>query len=171
MILPDHEIARYCQIYGMVEDYDPDLINPASLDVRLGPTIMVEDAVDDELRAVSIAHTTKEDPFYLQPGQFILAETIETFNLPDDICAQFVLKSSRGREGISHALCGYCDPGWHGSRLTMELHCLRQLHPVKLWHGMKIGQMKFELMLSAPLRDYSQTGRYNMDKSVQPSRG
>jgi len=171
MILPDHEIARYCQIYGMVEDYDPDLINPASLDVRLGPTIMVEDAVDDELRAVSIAHTTKEDPFYLQPGQFILAETIETFNLPDDICAQFVLKSSRGREGISHALCGYCDPGWHGSRLTLELTNARRYHSIAIWPGMKIGQMVFQKMDGIPARTYAVTGRYNMDEAVTASKG
>jgi dCTP deaminase len=68
-------------------------------------------------------------------------------------------------------MAGYCDPGWNGSQLTMELHNSRQLHPVGLWPGMRIGQMVFHRMSASPLRDYAQTGRYNSQPHVGASLG
>ena len=82
-----------------------------------------------------------------------------------------MLKSSRAREGLEHLMAGYCDPGWHGSVLTLELHNSRQLWPVGLWPGMKIGQIVFHLMAERPVASYAQTGRYNGDSAVQASRG
>jgi len=80
---------------------------------------MIEVSDKRELIEIDISDRTEEDPYYLAPSEFVLAETIETFNLPDDISAQFVLKSSRAREGLNHLLAGWCDPGWHGSKLTL----------------------------------------------------
>jgi dCTP deaminase len=68
-------------------------------------------------------------------------------------------------------MAGYCDPGWHGSTLTLELHNSRQLHPVALWPGMKIGQMVFHRMAATPQRSYAVTGRYNNHTTVQESLG
>ena len=157
----------------MVTPYDPALINPASLDVRLGNRIMIEQAGAVELLMLDLEMDgyCEADPYALRPGQFILAETVETFALPDTIAAQFMLKSSRAREGLEHLMAGYCDPGWHGSRLTLELHNSRQLHPVRLWSGMKIAQMVFHRMSQPPLVSYARTGRYNNDATVQGSRG
>jgi dCTP deaminase len=107
----------------------------------------------------------------LLPNEFCLAETIETFNLPRFIAAQFVLKSSRAREGYEHMLAGFCDPGWHGSKLTLELKNARRFHDLPLYPGLKIGQMVFRKMCTSPLRDYSETGRYNLDRSVAASKG
>ena len=101
----------------------------------------------------------------------MLAETREIFNLPDHVAAQFVLKSSRAREGLEHLLAGYCDPGWHGSRLTLELHNSRRLHNVALWPGMKIGQMVFHSLAGRPERSYAVTGRYNLHERVHASLG
>ena len=70
------------------------------------------------------------------------------------------------RRGLEHLLAGFCDPGWSGSVLTMELHNSRQLWPVELWPGMRIGQMVFELMDKTPLRSYADVGHYNDDKTV-----
>jgi dCTP deaminase len=170
MILPDHEIARYCEIYGMVEDYDPDLINPASLDVRLGPTIMVEVESRRELETLDIGCHTQADPYWLAPGEFVLGQTRELFNIPDDIAAQFVLKSSRAREGIEHLLAGFADPGFHGSVLTLELQNARRLHSVPLWPNMKIGQLVFYRLESRPTRSYAEVGHYNNNRRVMPSR-
>jgi dCTP deaminase len=55
--------------------------------------------------------------------------------------------------------------------LTLELKNVRQLHPVRLWPGMKIGQIVFTRMESAPRRSYAVTGRYNGDATVQGSKG
>jgi dCTP deaminase len=170
LILPDIEIRRLCDA-GMVTPFDPSLVNPASLDVRLGHQLLIESCQSPQLVPYPLDQHSEADPYLLQPGQFVLAPTLETFNLPPTTAAQFVLKSSRAREGLEHLLAGYCDPGWSGSVLTMELHCSRQLHPVKLWPGMKIGQMVFHRMAATPERDYSLTGRYNNDQTVMESRG
>jgi len=171
MIIPDHEIARLCTQSLMVVPYNPELQNPASLDVLLGNILLMEFDDTPELQPVDISICTQDQPFLLQPGAFCLAQTKEVFNLPDHIAAQFVLKSSRAREGLEHLLAGYCDPGWNGSVLTLELQNARQKHPVKLWPGMKIGQMVFHVISGKPERTYAQTGRYNGDLKVTASRG
>jgi len=171
LLLPDHEIRKLCIEQGMVVPYQEALLNPASLDVTLGSTLLVEVPETPELQLVDIGHCTQEAPHLLAPQEFVLAETMEMFYLPDDVCAQFILKSSRGREGYSHALCGFCDAGWHGSRLTLELHSLRSKHALPLYPGMKIGQLVFSRMESAPERTYAVTGRYNSDPGVMASKG
>jgi dCTP deaminase len=68
-------------------------------------------------------------------------------------------------------MAGYCDPGWHGSRLTLELHNSRRFHNIALWPGMKIGQMVFHVIAGTPERTYAVTGRYNGHETVMPSLG
>lgn len=170
MILPDHRIHALC-LQGLVSPFDPSLVNPASLDVRLGSTLLIESAAGPELVAYPLDRHDDAEPFWLRPGQFVLAQTLEAFHLPDNVAAQFMLKSSRAREGLEHLMAGYCDPGWHGSVLTLELHCSRQLHSVALWPGMRIGQMVFHLMASPAERSYRETGRYNRDECVTGSKG
>jgi dCTP deaminase len=169
-ILADYQITARCE-GGMVTPFDPTLVNPASLDVRLGDALLIESAQCTDLVLYPLDRHTQDNPFLLKPGQFVLGETIEVFNLPRDVAAQFMLKSSRAREGLEHLMAGYCDPGWYGSKLTMELHNSRQLHPIGLWPGMKIGQMVFHLMADVPLRSYAVTGRYNSDRAVTGSKG
>ena len=169
MILSDWQITARCN-GGMVTPFDPALVNPASLDVRLGGTLLIESAEGLELVPYPLAGHTEQNPYLLRPGQFVLACTVETFHLPDDIAAQFMLKSSRAREGIEHLMAGYADPGFNGV-MTLELVNSRQLHPVALWPWMRIGQMVFHQMAATPQRSYAVTGRYNGDSTVQGSRG
>jgi len=153
----------------MVVPFDPELLNPASLDVVLGDHLMVESIYQPEFVRYDISHSTESDPYWLQPGEFVLAETQETFNLPEDLSAQFVLKSSRARAGYQHMLAGWCDPGWHGSRLTLELKNVRLHHPLPLYPGLKIGQIVFRTMSSVPLNSYASVGHYNNHSTVMPS--
>ena len=169
-ILCDTEIYTLC-LSGMVSPFNPALINPASIDLRLGEMLLIESAASTKLIAYPLSRHNQDSPYLMVPGQFVLAETIETFHLPDNIAAQFMLKSSRAREGLEHLMAGYCDPGWHGSKLTMELHNSRQLHPVAIWPGMKIGQMIFHRMSATPDRSYAITGRYNLHSTVMESLG
>lgn len=169
-VLADFQITNLCHA-GLVEPFDPALVNPASLDIRLGPEILIEAHQEGGWAPLSIADCSEASPWLLRPGQFILAESVETFNLPASVAGQFLLKSSRAREGLQHLLAGWLDPGWHGSRLTMELKNIRQLHPIPLWPDMRIGQVKFMQMAAQPRRSYAQTGRYNGDAGVQASRG
>jgi dCTP deaminase len=170
MPLSDWEIRSRC-VGGMVEGYSDKLINPASLDVRLGAMLLIESAQSRELVPYPLERHSEADPYELRPGQFCLAQTLEVFNIPNDIAAEFRLKSSRAREGLDQALAVWCDPGWHGSVLTLELRNNRQLWPQLLWPGMKIGQAIFHLMSSRPIKSYAETGRYNLDKKVQASKG
>ena len=149
-VLCDHEIRALCDSHQMVWPFVPELLNPASLDLRLGNRLMIEVSDRRSLIEIDISDRTEEDPYYLAPSEFVLAETIETFNLPDDISAQFVLKSSRAREGLNHLLAGWCDPGWHGSKLTLELTNERRYHGLHLYPNLKIGQMVFHRMSNVP---------------------
>jgi dCTP deaminase len=169
MILCDTEIRALCE-QGLVTPYDPALVNPASLDVRLGCDLLVEVAEWSTMIPVDITGHTQAEPFYLQPHEFVLACTEETFYLPTNIAGQFALKSSRARSGIEHLMAGYCDPGWSGSKLTLELQNARSMNTVAIWPGMRIGQIVFHRMSQTPAQDYSITGSYNNDLTVTASK-
>lgn len=172
MPLVDFQIRNLCLASpGLIEPFHEEQLNPCSYDVRLGDVILIERAGDREMVSYPLANHSEANPYQLVPGQFVLAPTLELFNLPPTIAAQFVLKSSRAREGLQHLLAGWCDPGWHGSVLTMELKNVRQLHTINLWPDMRIGQMVFYDLSVRPERHYGETGRYNGDRTVQASKG
>lgn len=168
-VLADWEIRSLCQASQMVWPFDEKLLNPASLDVRLGLNLMIEVRDQPELMRIDISERTEDDPYLLLPGEVCLAETIEQFNLPDSISAQFVLKSSRARDFYGHMLAGWCDPGWHGSKLTLELKNERRYHSLPLYPNLKIGQMVFFRMSAIPLKSYALTGHYNNHDTVMPN--
>jgi dCTP deaminase len=144
-----------------IEPYDPALVQPASVDVRLGDSfrvfhnhrVAVLDILDrpsnlsEEVRVEAGGH------FIIHPGEFCLASTTEQIALPADIMARIEGKSSLGRIGlIVHATAGFCDPGWHGT-LTLELNNLSRI-PIKLYPGMKIAQLSFLALDRPALRPY-----------------
>ena len=169
MILSDWQIRELCEQQQMVWPFRPELLNPASLDLTLGNEIMIEVADQRDLVRMDISERTKQDPYLMLPNEFCLAETIEQFNLPNTISAQFVLKSSRAREGYNHMLAGWCDPGWNNSKLTLELKNNLRHHRLPLYPGLKIGQMVFHRMSSTPARSYAVTGHYNNHLRVMPN--
>jgi dCTP deaminase len=163
------EIPRQC--LPMVEPFDPDLVNPASLDIRIGETAKLRrDFAKGGYAEIDLSIYSKESPFQFQPGDRLLVASLETINLPNFLCAQFRLKSSRGREWYEHMEAGFCDPGWHGSKLTMEIINM-DLAPLPIYPGLKMGQLVFSLTLATPDNDYSVVGRYNQDKTVMGSKG
>lgn len=170
MILSDTEIIALCE-QGMIDPFDPKLVNPASLDVRLGSQLLIESVESPKLVPLDLEGFTQERPYLWAPQSFALAPTLETFNMPNHVAGEFRLKSSRAREGFDQALAVWLDPGWCGSVLTMELRNNRRLHPVAIWPGMKIGQVVLHRMSEPPLRSYAVTGRYNNDTTVQESKG
>ena len=190
-VLVDWQIEQRC-LQGMVVPYNPLLLNPASIDVRVGDTAKLLVYTEKGFVAwvkrklwqyfewgnepkiewldIDLSETTASNPYWLKVGDHILIGSLETFNLGEDICAQFILKSSRGREFYEHLLSGFCDPEWNGSKLTMEVinHSLKRL---PLYKGFRLGQMVFSKLDALPRKSYRVTGRYNGDKAVQESRG
>jgi len=163
--LVDHQIRKLCREQGLIEPFDPEMINPASIDVTLGDQVLVECDNGD-----FIPFNIKHETFYMPPGAFVLAATAEWVRVPNDLECIFQLKSSRGREGYEHALAGYIDPGFCG-RVTLELSNLRRFKELPLRSGMRIGQLRFAKVDALPLRSYAVTGRYQGDDGVQVSKG
>ena len=189
MILVDHQIKSLCwgevpwylrlvyfltgnrigKIKPLVSDYyNPELINPASLDLRIGYTAKLRLMGGHE--EIDLTAYSKERPFLMQPGDRLLVGSMETFNLPRFLTAQFRLKSSRAREFLEHLEAGFADPGWNGSKLTMELVNL-DCEPYAIYPGLRIGQLVFSLTLGVPEKCYGETGRYNGDRQVEASKG
>lgn len=176
-------LISYSELVKLVEqdviNADPANINGASIDITLGDEIMVE-SPDNTLR---FDLTTKGslnmmgiamdlEGYALEPGQFILATSVETFNLPNNIACEYKLKSSLARSGLQHLMAGWCDPGWHGSKLTLELKNVTQYHDLLLRSGMKIGQMVFFKCDPVPEENsYTAKGQYNRQDTVTANKG
>lgn len=154
----------------------PENINGASIDITLGNVMRFEGV---NPRTIDIGGESpipmifeEGDQFYIRPGEFCLAESREVFNLPNNIAAEYKLKSSLARNGLNHLLAGWCDPGWYGSTLTLELHNVMQYHTIKLHAGMKIGQVVFYEVEPVPEeKSYKTKGQYNNQKGAQGSKG
>lgn len=166
--LVDYEIEELC-LQGMIVPFDPKLVNPASLDIRVGYSAFVEDE-DGELIQIDLSKYSEESPYWLEPKAFMLIGSLEKFYFPCNVEGAFLLKSSRAREGLNHILAGYLDPGWYDSYLTMEVVNERRRKALPIYPGLRIGQIRFN-RVKFPRRSYKQTGRYNHDQAVAASKG
>jgi dCTP deaminase len=165
-VLSDGTILRLVEAGRItIDPWDPDRVQPASVDLRLGDSFRVfhnhrTTAIDlREPPSNLTEEVVVEDgvPFVIHPGEFALGRTLEWVELPDDIVARIEGKSSIGRLGlIVHATAGFCDPGWKGT-LTLELNNLTRV-PIKLYAGLPIAQLSF-MTLDAPAeRPYGSEG-------------
>lgn len=166
MILSDVTICEYVASHRMIENFSPEQVNPASYDLRIGPDIMWEDPHNLQPGAL-IPHKMDEEGWEVDPGEFVLAHSVESFNLPENVCAFVKLKSSRAREGWEHLMAGWCDPGWYGSVLTLELKNMSQYRRLHLRPGMLMVQMIF-MFVDRPVSQLYK-GSYNNDKTVKGS--
>lgn len=157
----DYQIQSHSTGSGLIVPFNLRQLNPASYDVTLGKSIKVED-INGEWKEQDL-------PYDLEPGEFILGVTNEWFSLPDNMEAQFQLKSSRGREGYEHVLSGYVDPGYSG-RLTLELLNVRRHKKLPLREGMLIGQVRFMFTDKVCRESYKTKGHYMYDEGAQPSK-
>lgn len=157
MLLSDYDIVR-AQSEGSISltPWTPEMVQPASIDVRLDRFFRVfnnhkytyVDPAEDQGDLTELHEVDADQPWILHPGEFILGSTYEYVKLGDSIAARLEGKSSLGRLGIlTHSTAGFIDPGFEG-HITLELSNVSTL-PVKLWPGMKIGQMCF-FQLSSP---------------------
>jgi dCTP deaminase len=159
---------------GVMENVKPEHINAASIDITLGDTILVEE-VSYETPVVSLRDKQRlkmqeldiTNGHVLLPGRFILASSREVFNLPNWLSAEYKLKSSMARIGLEHLNAGWCDAGWHGSVLTLELFNCTRHHGIEIRAGDRIGQVVFFRHAEVPTDfSYATKGRYNQDKTV-----
>lgn len=145
----------------VIEPFDPDSVQPSSIDLRVGnqfrvfansryPFIDVKQQMDDLTELVEVA---EGEPFILHPGEFVLGSTLERVALPDDVVGRLEGKSSLGRLGLLiHSTAGYVDPGFNGY-LTLELSNVANL-PITIYAGMRIGQLSIFQMTSPAENPY-----------------
>ena len=159
MVLSDRTIKEEMAKGRTVIDLlDPSCIEPASVDIHLDNKLLVFKTwrapfhidVKQNISGLSEPVEISEDrPFLLNAGEFVLASTLESIILPNDIVARLEGKSSLGRIGLLiHSTAGYVDPGWQG-HLTIELSNVAKL-PITLYYKMAIGQISF-LRLTSPV--------------------
>ena len=163
-----------------VEPFTEAMVQPSSVDVRLDRFFRTfenhkYEVIDpskeqpDLTREVAVA---ANEFFILHPGEFVLASTYEVITLPDDIAGRLEGKSSLGRLGLlTHSTAGFIDPGFSG-HITLELSNVANL-PVKLFPGMKIGQLCLIRLSSPAEHPYGSAiygSRYQGQRGPTPSK-
>ena len=157
MLLSDKDLkAEIAKGRVNLEPFDPKMVQPSSIDVRLDKFFRTFenhkyahiDPAEDQPELTRLVETPTNEPFILHPGEFVLGSTYEVVSLPDDLAGRLEGKSSLGRLGLlTHSTAGFIDPGFSG-HITLELSNVANL-PIKLWPGMKIGQLCI-FQLSSP---------------------
>jgi dCTP deaminase len=167
VLLSDRDIKKELAAGRIgLEPFTTDMVQPSSVDVRLDRYFRLFDnhkypfidPAADQPDLTQLIETSPDEAFILHPGEFVLGATFEQVSLPDDVAARLEGKSSLGRLGLlTHSTAGFIDPGFSG-HVTLELSNVATL-PIKLWPGMKIGQLCF-FRLSSPAENPYGSGPY-----------
>lgn len=176
MLLSDGTVRSMLDEGSLVLDpIDDGQIQPSSVDVRLDRVLRVFrnhsavciDPMEPTEALTEPVPVEDGQPFILHPGEFVLGSTVEEVGLPDDLVGRVEGKSSLGRVGLLiHATAGFIDPGFRG-QITLELSNVASL-PIKLWPGMKIGQISFMRLDRPAERPY---GHHELGSKYQDQHG
>lgn len=170
MILSDKTLTKMLEEGTLVaEPIEPAQIQPASIDIRLGNTFSI--VKDSSTGIINLAdkieyETLETDTYVLLPGQFVLATTMEYFELPDDLTAFVEGRSSLGRMGLFIQNAGWVDPGFKGE-ITLELFNANRC-AIELKAGRRVGQLVFAKMDEKALNPYC--GKYQGQRGATGSR-
>lgn len=181
MLLSDKDILAQADA-GLIalDPWDPAMLQPSSVDVRLDKYFRVFenhryphiDPAKEQPELTRLIEVGDDEAFVLHPGEFVLGSTWEQVTLPATVAARLEGKSSLGRLGLlTHSTAGFIDPGFSG-HVTLELSNMATL-PVKLWPGMKIGQLCFFQLSSPTEHPYGSDtygSRYQGQRGPTPSR-
>ena len=181
MLMSDRDIRTSIEA-GQVglEPLEMGLLQPSSIDVRLDRFFRLFDnhkyafidPAEQQDELTRLIEVDPAEPFILHPGEFVLGSTYEFVTLPDDVAARLEGKSSLGRLGLlTHSTAGFVDPGFKG-HVTLELSNVATL-PIKLWPGMKIGQLCFFKLTSPSEHPYGSekyASRYQGQRGPTASR-
>jgi dCTP deaminase len=164
----------------VVDPFDDALVQPSSVDVRVGssfrvfrnaryPYIDVKSPMEDLTELVRIE---ADEPFILHPGEFVLGVVFERIALPDDMVATLDGKSSLGRLGlVVHQTAGVIDAGFDG-HITLELANMANL-PITVYAGMRIAQLSFMTLTTPAEHPYGSDklgSKYQGQAEPTPSR-
>ncbi|MEV8095670.1 dCTP deaminase [Kitasatospora sp. NPDC085879] len=181
MLLSDKDIRTEIDKGRVVIDpFEPSMVQPSSIDVRLDRFFRVFenhryphiDPSEEQPDLTRLVEPEGDEAFILHPGEFVLASTFEVITLPEDVASRLEGKSSLGRLGLlTHSTAGFIDPGFSG-HVTLELSNVATL-PIKLYPGMKIGQLCLFRLSSPAEHPYGSArygSRYQGQRGPTPSR-
>ena len=182
MLLSDRDIRA--EIAGGrvgLDPFDVTLLQPSSVDLRLDRHFRtfnnhaythIDPALQQDDLTRMVEPPGPDEAFVLHPGEFVLGSTYEVISLPDDIAGRLEGKSSLGRLGLlTHSTAGFIDPGFSG-HVTLELSNVANL-PIRLWPGMKVGQLCLFRLSSPAEHPYGSPvygSRYQDQRGPTPSR-
>lgn len=170
MILSDKTILKMLQNSSLtISPLEPNQVQPASVDVRLGNTFSVVEDLSTgiiSLENPTPYKTITTESYILLPGQFVLATTMEYFELPDNLTAFVEGRSSLGRLGLFIQNAGWVDPGFKGE-ITLELFNANRC-AIELKTGRRVGQLVFAQLDDTALHPYK--GKYNGQRGATGSR-
>ena len=176
MILVDWQIRKDIEDKHIgISPFSEELLNPSSLDVRLGNKFGVVKAQYEHIDPLDpySFHTEEieSDSWILGPGGSVLGVLLEEISLPDDTSAYLKGKSSLGRLFLDNSsFACWIDPGWAGS-LVIEL-ANHSSNSIILTAGMKIGQLVFERheVVDTPYGE-KKTSKYHNQSGMTGSKG
>lgn len=180
MILSDQDILKAIQDGDInISPFKLEFIQPASIDLTLSSTIRIFDPQNTEYIDIKEwIDTSKEiqleenGNFLLIPDDFILAATVENITLPNYLAARIEGRSSLGRLGLMiQASASHVAPGFSGN-ITLEIKNISRI-PLKIYVGMRIAQIIFEVTASPALNPYGNTNsnhKYQYQQKPTPSK-
>lgn len=160
MILCDRDLRALGP--SLIYPYDETLVNPASIDIRVGLQA-IHETYSGWIKQ-DLAELHEGAPYFIAPKDFILVETYERIMVPNGYAIELKLKSSLARAGLNHSLAFWFDPGWHGIG-TFELMNVTRYHPIGIWPGMRIAQIIVHRLSGDAVKPYS--GRYQGATGVE----
>lgn len=170
MILADKTIKKLIQNKSLgIEPFNKKLVQPASLDCRLGNDFLIADnskMKNITLNSEILYRRVTSSSITIDPLSFLLATTLEYIRLPNNLTAFVEGRSSIGRIGLFIQNAGWVDPGFEGC-ITLELYNANSL-PIKLEAGRRICQLVFCKMDEES--EYPYNGKYQGQKTTVGSR-
>ncbi|MDP3988310.1 MAG: dCTP deaminase [Candidatus Levybacteria bacterium] len=184
MILSDRDIKKALKS-GQIK-ITPALnlkeqLGSCSIDLRLGNIFRVfehsKNPYIDPAKKDFSNEITREikvktgEHFIMQPGDFVLASTLEKITICSSLLGRLEGRSSLGRLGIVvHSTASIFEPGWDGNAV-LELGNLGRM-AVSLTPGMRICAMTFEQLSSPAEIPYSakKSAKYKIQDGPQESK-
>jgi dCTP deaminase len=183
-VLSDRDIVREVEGQAglVIEPFDPDAVQPNSVDLRLSNRFRHLSPPDrsygtplDPLNLPAPEEYTWEQTLdegqtmLMPPGGFVLGSTVERVEIPATMAALLDGRSSLGRLGlVIHVTAGFFDAGFRGVP-TLEIANIGP-RPLLLTPGMRIAQMSFHYLNSTAQRPYGHPdlGSHYQDQGASP---
>ena len=133
MVLGD--LSLWKLLNDLIRDPDPDLVNPASIDVRVGSEMQLE-VGPNEWQAVDLT----AGPVHLQPGDFARIPTLEWLMVPNGYAVELTLAPFCASRGYASSTGVWLEPGCCGAPIIGIRNATRHT-PLSVERGMRFAQL------------------------------